>query len=829
MIRLRRPSTRFLVALGLASLLMSVLLLALYGGLVPDRLASERAGRAALAESIAASASALVQQSDVERVQSLLKFVVERNSGLRSAALRHHSGEVVAEAGEHAWTALPSEKSTDTHVQVPIALEDAPWGRVELRFAPLVKPGLRGVIEDPQVRMIAVVVCAAFLAFYFYLGRVLRQLDPSRAIPGRVRTALDTLTEGLLVIDTGARVMLANQAFAQMRGAAAEKLAGVDAGSFGWLLPDGTRLPAERLPWVSVLDSGEARKNLRLCLDDAQGKRRTFMVNCSPVNTGTGKPTGALVSLDDVTELQEKELELRAAKEAADAANRAKSDFLANMSHEIRTPMNAILGFTELLRRGYHRSDEDLRKHLDTIYSSGAHLLELINDILDLAKVESGRLEMERIACAPYRIVREVVEVLAVRAEEKGIGLRFECRGQLPTSIYTDPVRLRQIVTNLVANAIKFTDKGAVSVALAMDVNRRVLCIDVADTGIGIAQDRLASVFEPFVQAESSTTRRFGGTGLGLTISRQFARALGGDILVTSQPGRGSLFSVRLDPGSLQGVEWIDPQAAQSAPVPNRSEEASRWVFTGKRVLVVDDGVENRELVRLLLEDGGVAIDQAENGAVALECVRGQQFDLILMDVQMPVMDGKEAARRMRAGGLGTPIVALTANAMKGYEVELREAGFSSYLTKPVDIDQLLAEVARWLGGRQEKRLPANGALPVARAALEGPVVSRLAGHVRLRAVARKFALQMPERVAALESALEKGDMTQVAAIAHWLKGTAGSTGYDAFTAPSRQLEQCAKAADRVGVRIGVDEVRSLVDRIVLPEPDATPATAAAS
>jgi len=832
MMRLRRPSTRFLVALGLTSLLMSVLLFALYSGLIPDRLAAERSGRAALAESIAASTTALVQQADdLGAVQSLLEFVVSRNPALHSIALRDENGAVVAQAGDHRWELPDSQASTDTQVQVPIALDQAPWGRLELRFAPLVRPGVRGLTQHPQVRLIAVVVCVAFLAFYFYLGRVLRQLDPSKAIPGRVRAALDTLTEGLLVIDADAQVMLANQAFAQMRGTSAEKLAGVNAASFGWLLPDGSPLPVTQLPWATVLETGQARQNVRLCLDDARGLRRTFMVNCSPVMTDARKPTGALVSLDDVTELQAKEMELRAAKDSADAANRAKSEFLANMSHEIRTPMNAILGFTEVLRRGYHRSDEEMHRHLDTIHASGSHLLELINDVLDLAKVESGRLEVERIACAPHRLIGEVVNVLAVRAQEKGIGLRFSCRGAIPATVRTDPMRVRQIVTNLVGNAIKFTEQGGVNVEVGMDAHSGSLCINVADTGIGIAAGKVAGIFEPFVQAESSTTRRFGGTGLGLTISRRFARALGGDITVKSVPGRGSVFSVRLDPGPLEGVDWIDADTATAAPRPSARQAQARWVFSGRRVLVVDDGAENRELVRLLLEGAGVEVVEADNGAVAIQRLQGQRFDLLLMDVQMPVMDGTEATRRLRAAGVTTPIVALTANAMKGYELELREAGFSSYLTKPIDIDRLLAEAASWLGGGQERQLSTDREVlqPAPSHRMEEPVVSRLASHGRLRGVARKFALQMPERLRCLDVACGEGNLAEVASIAHWLKGTAGSTGYDAFTAPARHLENCAKTGDAEGVRAAIDVIRPLVERIVLPDPDADLSTPGAA
>ncbi|MBI5335601.1 MAG: response regulator [Burkholderiales bacterium] len=878
---LRRLGTRSYLAVGLSSLLVTLALAASYLGLIPDREALARAHRGALAETIAVAASALVNQTprpwsaadpnaeldaQLDALEPTLRAIARRNPDLLSIGVRDATGSLLLDLagtpGGHAaaWRLAPGEPSTEQAVQIPITRWSAadgaqqPWGQIELRFAPLRRPGWLGVLDDPTLRLMAFLSVASFIAFSLYLRRMLRHLDPSRAIPQRVRHALDTLTEGLLVLDARGLMVLANQSLARIVGADPDDMLGRAAAQLPWCDRDGLLLPKDELPWLEVLRTGELRRNVLIYLeppaDPARGQggsgatRYTFRVNCSPILGGSGAAAqGVLVSFQDVTELEEKELALQAAKERADAANRAKSDFLASMSHEIRTPMNAILGFTEVLRRGGQgqRSLAEQRKHLDIIHASGNHLLQLINDILDLSKVESGHFEIERLQFSPHEVIQEVLQILMVKAQEKGLALRADYPAPLPATIQTDPGRLRQILTNLVGNAIKFTESGSVTVSARAERRRAGwrFAIEVTDTGIGIPPDRLGQVFEPFVQAEASTTRRFGGTGLGLTISRRFAQAMGGDISVTSRwsadgavPGRGSTFRVEIDPGPLDGVPLIDPAGLAEV----RSEPAAgqvRWRFPAVRVLVVDDGAENRELARVVLEEAGITVVEAEDGeaAVRLATAAGQPaFDLILMDMQMPVMDGVTATRTLRQRGWAGPIIALTANAMKGFEREIEQAGFSGFQTKPIHIDRLLQDLAHRLGGTPVTQAAA-GAAPPGSPALKAPaapadiptdmpppdtrpIVSRLAHHPKLQNVARKFVTQLPDKLAAMDAALAAGRLDELGDLAHWLKGAGGSVGFDECFEPARDLEAAARAADAAAAARQLARIHALGRRL---------------
>jgi CheY-like chemotaxis protein/nitrogen-specific signal transduction histidine kinase/HPt (histidine-containing phosphotransfer) domain-containing protein len=555
---------------------------------------------------------------------------------------------------------------------------------------------------------------------------------------------------------------------------------------------------------------------------------------------GTGnKPGGVLISLDDVTRLEEQEVELRKSKEEAETANQAKSAFLANMSHEIRSPMNAILGFTEVLKRGYGKSERDVKKHLGTIAASGQHLLELINDILDLSKVEAGHIEIESVRCAPHVIMHEVVQVLGVKAREKDISLAFEPDGPIPEAILSDPVRVRQVVTNLVGNAIKFTEQGGVTVVsrLVTTDTKPQLNIDVIDTGIGLPSDKLETIFNPFEQADTSITRRFGGTGLGLAISRRFARALGGDITARSELGKGSLFSVRIDTGPLDDVTLLQPGEVMALCQEQTSDTRTRWEFPPARVLVVDDGDENRELVTLVLEETGLRVDGAENGQVGVDKALEEPYDLILMDVQMPVMDGYTATQTLRERGVETPIVALTANAMKGFKEKCLAAGFSAYMTKPIDIDGLLQMLAERLGGRrivdtENAEMPEPGPYdqqaPVDPLEAGPPIVSRLpARNPRFRSIIENFMRRLVGQIEAMQRASREKNFEELAGLAHWLKGAGGTVGFDVFTEPARNLEQFARERREPEAQAVIDQLARLSDRLEVsgaaPPPPAQP------
>jgi signal transduction histidine kinase/CheY-like chemotaxis protein len=389
--------------------------------------------------------------------------------------------------------------------------------------------------------------------------------------------------------------------------------------------------------------------------------------------------------------------ELRSAKEAAEAATRAKGAFLANMSHEIRSPMSAILGYTELMLDP-QSTESDRVNGLQTIQRNGWHLLQLINDILDVSKIEAGKLDVERVACYTRRVLFDVVELLKGKAEEKSLDLRIESDGVIPDTITSDPTRLKQVLINLVGNAIKFANQGTVRIVASCDRAHEMIRFAVIDSGIGMTPEQMTKLFQPFAQADTSTTRLFGGTGLGLAITKRIAELLGGDVTVSSEPGKGSTFTLTVATGPLVGVQMV----STSDPRPIASEAptaASSLPRIDGRVLLVEDGPDNQRLLGTFLRKAGAEVMLAENGQEAVDqalaaLAEGRPFGVILMDMQMPVMDGLTATRLLRQRGYTGPIVALTAHAMKGELEKCLAAGCNCYLSKPITRDGLIREVA---------------------------------------------------------------------------------------------------------------------------------------
>src|SRR5665647_417818 len=488
------------------------------------------------------------------------------------------------------------------------------------------------------------------------------------------RSLIESNIDALMTTDPSGIITDVNKQMEALTGCTRDELIGAPFKDF---FTDPER--AEAAIKVVLSEKKVTDYELTACARD--GKKTVVSYNATTFYDRGRTLQGVFAAARDVTERKRVEVELKEAKADAESASRTKSDFLASMSHEIRTPMNAIMGIADLLAKTALSPEQD--KYVQIFRRAGDNLLNLINDILDLSKVEASQLELERTGFSLNDHLEKVTEMVAARAHEKGLTLVCEIAPGVPNDLVGDPTRLRQVLLNLIGNAIKFTQSGGVSLRVALDTGSSVptaLRFTVSDTGIGIPGEKLAQVFERFTQADSSTTRRFGGSGLGLTISRRLVELMGGRIWLESEVGKGSVFAFAV-PFEISAT--INRPTA--APVGTDPE----LPLPALRILLAEDSPDNCIITMAYLEDTPYQVEIAETGAIACDKFRAGHYDLVLMDRQMPVMDGLTATRTIRAwehanNRSPTPIIALTASALKGDREKCLAAGCTAFLTKPI-------------------------------------------------------------------------------------------------------------------------------------------------
>lgn len=640
-----------------------------------------------------------------------------------------------------------------------------------------------------------------------------------------LNTVLDSMVEGVIVADMEGNVLIFNSAARAMLGQGPEN-SGPEHWSeeFGLFRGDGkTLFPAEELP-LSLSLQGESMDDVELVVRTPNRPGDCHISSSArPLWDRSGTQVGGLVVFHDVTGFKQVERELRRARETAEANDRAKSEFLANMSHEIRTPLTAVLGFSDLLMDS-SLGESDRLNYTQAIRRNGEHLLALINDVLDLSKLNAHKLKVETIDCSLPAILHEVASIMQVRALDKGLAFNLSYETPIPKQFRIDPTRVRQILFNLLSNAIKFTPRGEVNIVVrcreaGSDASR--VEIDVTDTGIGLKEGEIEALFKPFQQANLSTTREYGGTGLGLTICRSLAEVLGGEIRVSSVPAVGSTFTLVL-PGE---VATDAPMAHEPCLIADDLRaDADQMESTQRlsgRVLLAEDGPDNQLLLSTMLRKRGLEVDIAENGesavVQALEALdREAPFDIILMDMQMPKLDGYGAAARLRARGYAGPIVALTAHAMTGERERCIAAGCDDYLTKPISRQELLGAVEAHVRGEPSTSTRTEAPrVDDTRVPDGAPIHSSVADDPEMTELVAAFVERLPDQVHALRAAAETGDLERVQRLAHQLKGAAGGYGFLPVSEEAAALEVAAReASSRTELEVALNRFVALSDRV---------------
>ena len=606
-------------------------------------------------------------------------------------------------------------------------------------------------------------------------NKLCRQLEAAQSSlissEKRFQNIIINNADGIVVVDLGGRIRFVNPSAEKLFGATAEQLAGEP---FGYVLIPGGSMEIEVLSRDGVLKTVE----MRVVQSRWDGSEFVY-----------------LASLRDISSRKRLERDLTTMKEAAEAANRAKSQFLANMSHEIRTPMNGILGMTELLLASELTRKQ--RDYLDMVRQSASSLMEILNDILDFSKIEAGKLELEEVVFDLHATIRSAIRIFTALAQNKGLTLSYSVSENVPKRVRGDSGRLRQVIANLVGNAVKFTSEGTVHLkaeCIQMEDPRAqsqvIVRMSVADTGPGIPKAKLGTIFESFTQADDTSTRKYYGTGLGLAICKHLVERMNGRIWVESKEGKGSHFFFEI---ALSAVEETAPIALPKPPPKPRISPLT--------ILLAEDNLINQMFATEILEQDGHRVIAVANGAEALATLASQVVDVVLMDIQMPEMDGLEATRRIRAGEIpgvpvDLPIIAMTAHALKGDRERFLESGMDEYLSKPVGSEEIQAALHRVLSTKKNATKEYAG-MAGSRVLNEEWLLEKARGNREfLKKLFTVFVDQQPQKIEEMRQALANGDLNEVTFMAHTLKGGAATMGAEVLKDRAYEVEKASKAGD---------------------------------
>ncbi len=605
------------------------------------------------------------------------------------------------------------------------------------------------------------------------------------------RSLIESSIDALMTTDPSGIITDVNKQMEALTGCTRDELIGAP---FKNYFTDPERAEAA----IKLVLSEKKVRNYELTMRALDGAETVVSYNATTIYDRARTLQGVFAAARDVTESKQLEAALQQAKAMAETASSAKSDFLASMSHEIRTPMNVIVGIAELLAKTPLSPDQD--RYVQIFRRAGDNLLNLINDILDLSKVEASQLDLECTGFSLTDLIEKVREMVAVRASEKGLSLVCEVAPEVPIGLVGDPTRLRQVLLNLLGNAIKFTESGEVALRVTPATATSppgMLRFTISDTGIGIPSEKLGAIFEQFTQADSSTTRKYGGSGLGLTISKRLVEFMGGRISVESRVGKGSEFSFAVPLALWEGATRRAAVTVDTGPAP---------ALPALNILLVEDSPDNRIITMAFLRHTPYRIDVAGNGAIAFEKFTEGSYDLVLMDRQMPVMDGLTATRHIRAWEKDnqrapTPIIALTASALLGDREKCLAAGCTAFLTKPIKQDVLLQAIREHSAASSSQPSSAQDAIVVRM----NPVLAKLIPG---------FLQHRRQDVITMRAALDDSDFECVGRLGHSMRGSGGAYGFQAITDIGMGLEMAAEVSDRAAAQKWLGELSNFLDRV---------------